>query len=385
MPLRWAATATVAGSITFALDHYRVGLLAHGRAQLSGLQSLTLWTGHLLLAMAVVVLGLLGTGAALLASRGETRGGAWWLAPRVRALAISSVVILVPLVGPLAWAGATLASGPWISEQSFAAAIHWAPVVGGLIVVPAALWFATLQPSSTRGVNRLIGLAALAVATLAGIDHLSSPGQFPEFHLLLQGLGTIAAVLAASHTLGRWWQPGTRWTRIVSLVCGTACVAAPAVWFGMSPNTRSALVLRSPVARDWLATVLPAWPPTLLHEVLATLDVGAGRYTVEQRDTYDGIDEMEVDRLVLDLPEPWRVVPHASRVLRGGGILAAYCPSIVQVMQLRDALAVHGFMFSETIEVLNRSWHVEGAAVRPDHRMVAHTGFLTTARLIAAV
>jgi tRNA (adenine57-N1/adenine58-N1)-methyltransferase len=51
-------------------------------------------------------------------------------------------------------------------------------------------------------------------------------------------------------------------------------------------------------------------------------------------------------------------------------------------MQIRDALAVHGFMFSETIEVLNRSWHVEGAAVRPDHRMVAHTGFLTTARLV---
>ena len=107
------------------------------------------------------------------------------------------------------------------------------------------------------------------------------------------------------------------------------------------------------------------------------------RYAVEQRDTYDGIDEMEVDRLVLDLPEPWRVVPHASRVLRGGGILAAYTPSIVQVMQIRNALAEHGFMFSETIEVLNRRWHVEGAAVRPDHRMVAHTGFLTTARLVA--
>jgi tRNA (adenine57-N1/adenine58-N1)-methyltransferase len=106
------------------------------------------------------------------------------------------------------------------------------------------------------------------------------------------------------------------------------------------------------------------------------------RYCVEQRDTYEGVDDLEVDRFVLDLPEPWRVVPHASRVLRGGGILAAYTPSIVQVMQLRDALAHHGFLFCETIEVLNRSWHIEGAAVRPDHRMVAHTGFLTTARLV---
>lgn len=106
------------------------------------------------------------------------------------------------------------------------------------------------------------------------------------------------------------------------------------------------------------------------------------RYTVEQRDTYDGIDDIEVDRCVLDLPEPWRVVPHAAKVLRGGGIIAAYTPSIVQVMQLREALVLHGFLFCETIEVLNRSWHIEGMAVRPDHRMVAHTGFLTTARLV---
>jgi tRNA (adenine57-N1/adenine58-N1)-methyltransferase len=106
------------------------------------------------------------------------------------------------------------------------------------------------------------------------------------------------------------------------------------------------------------------------------------RYAVEQRDTYEGIDAREVDRVVLDLPEPWRVVPHAAVAMRGGGILAAYTPSIVQVVQLRDALTEHGFMFSETIEVLNRSWHIEGASVRPDHRMVAHTGFLTTARLV---
>lgn len=106
------------------------------------------------------------------------------------------------------------------------------------------------------------------------------------------------------------------------------------------------------------------------------------RYAVEQRDTYEGIDDIEVDRCVLDLPEPWRVVPHAAKALRGGGIIAAYTPSIVQVMQFRDALAANGFLFTETVEVLNRTWHVEGMAVRPDHRMVAHTGFLTTARLV---
>jgi tRNA (adenine57-N1/adenine58-N1)-methyltransferase len=84
---------------------------------------------------------------------------------------------------------------------------------------------------------------------------------------------------------------------------------------------------------------------------------------------------------VLDLPEPWQVVPHASRSLRPGGIIVSYSPSIVQVTQFRDALEKDGdYALVETVEVLNRGWYVEGAAVRPDHRMVAHTGFLTSAR-----
>ena len=66
-----------------------------------------------------------------------------------------------------------------------------------------------------------------------------------------------------------------------------------------------------------------------------------------------------------------------------GGILVSYLPSIVQVSQLRDELATSRFGLAETLEVLHRGWHVEGTAVRPDHRMVAHTGFLTAARLIS--
>jgi tRNA (adenine57-N1/adenine58-N1)-methyltransferase len=74
------------------------------------------------------------------------------------------------------------------------------------------------------------------------------------------------------------------------------------------------------------------------------------------------------------------VVKHAVAALRPGGIFVSYLPSIVQVSQLRDALGAAGFVLPETVEVLQRSWHVEGMAVRPDHRMVAHTGFLTSAR-----
>jgi tRNA (adenine57-N1/adenine58-N1)-methyltransferase len=75
-------------------------------------------------------------------------------------------------------------------------------------------------------------------------------------------------------------------------------------------------------------------------------------------------------------------VKHAERALRPGGILVAYTPSIVQVSQLREQLASASFAPAETLEVLHRTWHVDGQAVRPDHRMVAHTGFLTHARRI---
>jgi tRNA (adenine57-N1/adenine58-N1)-methyltransferase catalytic subunit len=108
----------------------------------------------------------------------------------------------------------------------------------------------------------------------------------------------------------------------------------------------------------------------------------ADRYRVEVRNAYDGIDETGLDRIVLDLPEPWNVVPHATTALRSGGIFVAYLPTINQTARLRRALAAHGFALAETIEVLHRGWHIEGMSVRPDHRMVAHTGFLTHARLL---
>lgn len=105
------------------------------------------------------------------------------------------------------------------------------------------------------------------------------------------------------------------------------------------------------------------------------------RFHVEVRDCYEGIDEVDLDRVLLDLPEPWQVAPHAAGALRPGGILLAYTPSVTQVMKLRGALDSAGFAMAETVEVLNRTWHVDGASVRPDHRMVAHTGFLTHARI----
>jgi tRNA (adenine57-N1/adenine58-N1)-methyltransferase len=106
------------------------------------------------------------------------------------------------------------------------------------------------------------------------------------------------------------------------------------------------------------------------------------RYDVQVRDCYEGIDETGLDRIVLDLPEPWQVVKHAEAAMEPGGILVAYTPSITQASQLRERLDQSSFAMAETVEVLQRGWHIEGQAVRPDHRMVGHTGFLTHARLL---
>lgn len=104
------------------------------------------------------------------------------------------------------------------------------------------------------------------------------------------------------------------------------------------------------------------------------------RYSLEIRSAYEGIDG-EFDRVMLDLPEPWLVVPHAEKALRPGGIIVAYTPSITQAVHFREVLNTTHFIEEKTIEVLHRGWYIEGQAVRPDHRMVAHTAFLTRARL----
>lgn len=109
------------------------------------------------------------------------------------------------------------------------------------------------------------------------------------------------------------------------------------------------------------------------------------RYRVEVRDIYEGIDEEALDVVVLDLAEPWRAIKHAEQALRAGGTLVTYTPSITQAVRVREMLEESNFELAQTIEVLNRSWHIEGMAVRPDHRMVAHTAFLTSARLLGPV
>jgi tRNA (adenine57-N1/adenine58-N1)-methyltransferase len=91
----------------------------------------------------------------------------------------------------------------------------------------------------------------------------------------------------------------------------------------------------------------------------------------------------QFDRVVLDLPEPWGVLKETTAALAPGGVFCGFLPTTGQVQQLVLALGDHGFDQIETFEVLSRPWHVTERSVRPDHRMVAHTGFITVGRLTA--
>ncbi|GFN22894.1 tRNA (adenine-N1)-methyltransferase [Thermanaeromonas sp. C210] len=92
--------------------------------------------------------------------------------------------------------------------------------------------------------------------------------------------------------------------------------------------------------------------------------------------------EEDFDRVLLDVPEPWRALETVCRVLLPGGILCSYLPSILQVARFENLLRrTESFALIETLEVMMRGWHIEGRAIRPQHRMVGHTGFLTFARL----
>jgi tRNA (adenine57-N1/adenine58-N1)-methyltransferase len=97
------------------------------------------------------------------------------------------------------------------------------------------------------------------------------------------------------------------------------------------------------------------------------------------------VDDTDVDRVVLDMLAPWDCVQAVAQVLVPGGVLCAYVATTTQLSRTVETLREHGgFTEPAAMESLVRTWHVEGLAVRPDHRMVGHTGFLVTARRLAS-
>ena len=123
------------------------------------------------------------------------------------------------------------------------------------------------------------------------------------------------------------------------------------------------------------------------RRALANIHMRVGEVSnlsVRLRPVGEGLDEEQpVDRVVFDLPEPWKLTDAVARVLRPGGIFLCYVPTIIQSQQISEALQRdRSWALVETFETLMRPWNIEGLSVRPFHRMVAHTGFITIARRV---
>ena len=113
---------------------------------------------------------------------------------------------------------------------------------------------------------------------------------------------------------------------------------------------------------------------------------GSGELIVREKDVYEGIEERDIDRVILDLQEPWRALKHVDTALRGGGILVCYNPTVLQIYKLSKRLELQfaeRFSVTGIYEVALRGWEVKGRSIRPENRMVAHTGFIFIARKFA--
>lgn len=102
---------------------------------------------------------------------------------------------------------------------------------------------------------------------------------------------------------------------------------------------------------------------------------------LKKKDIYAGIDEKKLDVITLDLPEPWRVLPHAEKTLKSGGTLVAFLPHISQVEQLVTA-AKEKYVVVKVCEVIEREWIVDPPKLRPNHQGLMHTAFLVFLRKI---
>ena len=103
---------------------------------------------------------------------------------------------------------------------------------------------------------------------------------------------------------------------------------------------------------------------------------------LKNKDIYENIEEDDLNLIILDLPEPWRVLESAEKKLKSGGFFVAYLPTITQVSELINDSKKRSFYFDKAIELIEREWHVEGLKVRPKSSMIGHTGFLVFLRKI---
>lgn len=168
------------------------------------------------------------------------------------------------------------------------------------------------------------------------------------------------------------------------LLWGDICPGARVVEIGVGPGALTIAMLRAVGPTGHLISY------EIREEFAEMASANVRRFfgespnwTLKIADARDGVEERGVDRMVMDLAEPWTMLDPARQALRPGAVLTAYVPTVMQVKQFVDAARTAGFAAVQATETLLRPWHVEGLSIRPVHRMVAHTGFVITCRRLA--
>ena len=240
----------------------------------------------------------------------------------------------------------------------------------------------TLEPGklfhSHRGVlehDAIIGLPDGSVVTNnAGVEHLALRPLLNDFVMSMpRGAAIVypkdaAQILALADIF-----PGAT---VVEAGVGSGALS---LWLlrAIGPEGRLLSFERrdefADVARDNVATFLGSDPENW------SVTVGD-----LQEQLPAAVEPGSVDRVVLDMLAPWETLEPVTEALKPGGVLICYIATVTQLSRVAEAIRATGqYTHPQSSETMVRGWHVEGLAVRPDHRMIAHTGFLLTARRLA--
>lgn len=225
------------------------------------------------------------------------------------------------------------------------------------------------------GAQKVKGVGILAGERLVGLRWGASfPHGSKTFRLLRPGIGDLTAGLArkaqivlpkdASRIL---FECDVRaGARVVEAGIGSGALTSALAWAVAPTGMVHTYELREDFAE---------------HAKRNLEESGLAAYVdVKVADVTKGIEERDVDAVVLDMPNPWDAVPAVRTALRGDGYFCAYTPLVSQVEQTQRALLDAGFFEVRTLEIVERPWVVHERGSRPEHTILAHTAFLTFAR-----
>lgn len=220
-----------------------------------------------------------------------------------------------------------------------------------------------------RGVGILAGERLVGHAWGASFEHGSTHYRLlkPSVTDITTALARKAQIILPKDASRILYECDVRaGARVVEAGIGSAALTSALAW-AVAPSGRvSTYEIREDFAAHGRKNLEEA-------DLLAYVDIKVA-------DISKGIDERDVDAVILDMPNPWDAVDAAHAALRGDGHFCAYTPLISQVENTRKALAARGFMDVRTLELIERNWAVHEQGSRPMHEMLGHTAFLTFAR-----